>query len=65
LSDRELEVFRLIGNGLGTRQIAKMLNLSMSTVESHRTHIKEKIGAKRAPDLVRRAVEWLHQQEFK
>jgi DNA-binding NarL/FixJ family response regulator len=62
LSDRELEVFRLIGEGVGTKQIAKQLCLSISTVESHRTHIKEKIGAKRAPDLVRRAVEWLNNQ---
>ncbi len=65
LSDRELEVFRLIGEGMGTRQIAKNLGVSISTVESHRTHIKEKIGAKRAPDLVRRAVEWLHDQRLK
>jgi DNA-binding NarL/FixJ family response regulator len=57
LSDREL--------GLGTQQIAKNLGLSTSTVETHRTHIKEKIGAKCAPDLVRHAVEWLHDQKFK
>jgi DNA-binding NarL/FixJ family response regulator len=65
LSDRETEVFRLIGEGLGTRHIAKMLGLSISTIESHRTHIKEKLGVKRAPDLVRQAVEWLHNQNFK
>ena len=65
LSDRELEVFRLIGEGVGTRQIAKQLGLSVSTVETHRTHIKDKIGAKRAPDLVRQAVEWLHDQKLK
>ena len=65
LSDRELEVFRLLGEGVGTRQIAKKMGLSVSTVETHRTHIKEKIGVKRAPDLVRRAVEWLNGQKFK
>lgn len=65
LSDRELEVFRLIGEGVGTQQIAKRLCLSISTVETHRTHIKEKLGVKRAPDLVRRAVEWLHDQRPK
>jgi len=65
LSDRELEVFRLLGEGVGTRQIAKKMGLSISTVETHRTHIKEKIGAKRAPNLVRRAVEWLNEQKFK
>ena len=65
LSDRELEVFRLLGEGVGTRQIAQQMGLSISTVETHRTHIKEKIGAKRAPHLVRRAVEWLNGQKFK
>jgi len=65
LSDRELEVFRLIGEGLGTRDIANNLRLSISTVETHRTHIKEKLGAKRSPDLVRQAVEWVHTQNFK
>jgi DNA-binding NarL/FixJ family response regulator len=62
LSDRELEVFRLIGEGCGTRQIAADLGVSVSTVETHRTNIKKKLGAKRAPDLVRQAVEWLHRQ---
>lgn len=65
LSDRELQVFRLIGKGLGTRQIALDLGLSISTVETHRTNIKGKLGAKRAPDLVRQAVTWLHDQESK
>jgi len=65
MSDRELEVFRLMGEGVGTRQIAQKMGLSISTVETHRTNIKEKIGAKRAPDLVRRAVEWLNEQKFK
>jgi DNA-binding NarL/FixJ family response regulator len=65
LSDRELEVFRLTGEGFGTRQIAESLGLSISTVETHRTHIKEKLGVKRAPDLVRRAMEWLRGQNFK
>jgi DNA-binding NarL/FixJ family response regulator len=65
LSDRELEVFRLIGEGWGTRKIANNLGLSISTVETHRTHIKEKLGAKRAPELVRQAVEWLHNQNCK
>lgn len=65
LSDRELQVFRLIGEGLGTRQISMNLGLSISTVETHRTHIKEKLGAKKAPDLVRQAVEWVHDQNFK
>jgi DNA-binding NarL/FixJ family response regulator len=65
LTDRELEVFRLIGRGVGTRQIARDLNVSISTVETHRTNIKQKLGVGTAPDLVRRAVAWLHEQQFK
>lgn len=62
LSDRELEVYRLLGQGRGTRQIAGDLHLSISTVETYRTHIKEKLGLSSAPELVRRAVEWVHSQ---
>jgi DNA-binding NarL/FixJ family response regulator len=58
LSDRELDVFRRIGRGSGTRQIADELHLSVKTVESYRTHIKEKLGLSSSVELVRRAVEW-------
>ena len=58
LSDRELEVFELIGQGLGTRQITARLRLSTSTVETHRAHIKEKLNLQSATELVRAAVEW-------
>jgi DNA-binding NarL/FixJ family response regulator len=58
LSDRELEVFELIGQGLGTRQISERLKLSTSTVETHRSHIKEKLNLSSATELVRAAVEW-------
>ncbi len=58
LSDRELEVFRLIGNGCGTRQIAEELHLSIKTIESHRTHIKEKLNLKSATELVQHAIQW-------
>jgi len=58
LSDRELEVFELIGQGIGTRQIASRLHVSSSTVETHQAHIKEKLSLKSAPELVRAAVEW-------
>ena len=57
LSDRELEVFGLIGQGRGTRQIAAQLNLSVKTVESHRAHIKEKLNLKNATELVHRAIQ--------
>ena len=58
LSDRELEVFRLIGNGSGTRQIAEELHLSIKTIESHRAHIKEKLNLKSATELVQHAIQW-------
>ncbi len=58
LSDRELEVFRLIGNGSSTRQIAEDLHLSIKTIESHRAHIKEKLNFKNATELVQHAIQW-------
>jgi len=58
LSDRELEIFGLIGQGKGTRQIAEQLSLSVKTVESHRAHIKEKLHLKNATELVHRAVQF-------
>jgi DNA-binding NarL/FixJ family response regulator len=58
LTDRELEVFRLIGEGHGTRQIAEVLHLSVKTVESYQAHIKEKLSLRSARELVQHAVEW-------
>ncbi len=58
LTDRELEVFRLIGEGHGTRQIAEALHLSVKTVESYQAHIKEKLSLRSARELVQRAVQW-------
>ena len=57
LTDRELEVFRLIGEGHGTRQIAEELHISVKTVESYQAHIKEKLSLKNARELVQRAIE--------
>ncbi len=62
LSDRELEVFRLIGQGHGTRRIAEELHLSIKTIETYRAHIKEKLGLNNATELVRQAVQWVEQQ---
>ncbi|HZM05629.1 MAG TPA: response regulator transcription factor [Candidatus Saccharimonadales bacterium] len=62
LSDRELEVFGLIGQGRGTRQIAEQLHLSVKTIESHRAHIKEKLNLKNATELVHRAIEMRGEQ---
>jgi DNA-binding NarL/FixJ family response regulator len=58
LTDREFEVFQLIGQGNGTRDIAQHLHLSMKTVEVHRANIKQKLKLKTATDLVRHAVRW-------
>jgi DNA-binding NarL/FixJ family response regulator len=58
LTDRELEVFRLIGEGHGTRQIADELHLSIKTVESYQAHIKEKLLLKNGRELVQRAIQW-------
>lgn len=63
LTDREFEVFQLIGLGKGTRQIAETLHLSVKTVEVHRLHIKEKLELTDAPSLVRYAVRWVEAQE--
>ena len=59
LTDRELEVFRLIGEGRATRQIAEELHLSVKTVESYQAHIKEKMSFRSARELMRHAVQWV------
>ena len=58
LTDRELQVFRLIGQGLGTRLIAENLHLSRKTIESHREHIKAKLGLRDGSQLIQRAIQW-------
>jgi DNA-binding NarL/FixJ family response regulator len=58
LTDRELEVFRLIGEGHTTRQIADQLHLSVKTIESYQAHIKEKLALRSARELVQHAIEW-------
>jgi DNA-binding NarL/FixJ family response regulator len=63
LSDRELEVLRFLGKGLGTRDIATSLHLSVKTIETHRAHIKEKLGFKEAAEMVRFAIDWVVQEE--
>lgn len=62
LSDREFEVFQLIGQGQGTRQIAEHLHLSVKTVEVHRANIKRKLELKAATELVRFAIRWTEAQ---
>jgi DNA-binding NarL/FixJ family response regulator len=58
LSDRELEVFRLIGDGLSTRRIAEVLHLSMKTVESYQAHLKEKLSLRTGRELMQHAIQW-------
>ncbi len=59
LSNRELEVFEMIGNALTTQQIARKLNLSPKTVEAHRERIKTKLSLANAAELSRRAIQWV------
>jgi len=65
LSDRELEVFQLIGIGLGTRHIAERLSRSVKTVETYREHIKLKLDLKDATELTQAAIQWLQSQHSK
>ncbi len=63
LSDRELEVFRLIGEGLTTAQLAQRLHLSRHTIDTHRQRIKEKLNVSTAAELTRAATRWVLQGE--
>lgn len=58
LSDRELEVFEFLGAGLTSREISVRLMLSIKTIDTHREHIKQKLGIKTGSELVRRAILW-------
>ena len=62
LTDREFEVFQLIGQGKGTRDIAAKLHLSVKTVEVHRMNIKAKLKLESASELIRFAVRWSETQ---
>jgi DNA-binding NarL/FixJ family response regulator len=61
LSDRELEIVNLIGNGLLTREIAARLHVSVKTVETHRAHIKDKLNLRNATQLVQFCVRWVEE----
>jgi DNA-binding NarL/FixJ family response regulator len=61
LSDRELEIFALMGHGASTRECADRLHISIKTVEAHQSSIKSKLGLKGANQLRRRAVLWVNQ----
>ena len=65
LSDRELEVFRLIGQGKGTRQIAEELNLTIATINSFRAHIKEKLQLKTSTEVMLHAIQGYRESVIK
>ena len=62
LSDRELEVFRMLGKGKGVRQIAEDLSVTVPTVNSFRNRIKEKLGLKSSTEVMLHAIHWVHSQ---
>jgi DNA-binding NarL/FixJ family response regulator len=64
LTDREFEVFRLLGRGLTSSEIGHRLRLSTKTVETHRLHLREKLGLKTGPALIKYAVRWAGTQEL-
>ncbi len=64
LTDREFEVFQLLGQGLPTLEIGQRLHLSPKTVDSHRLHIKEKLQLRSLPELMRYAVRWAATEEM-
>ena len=63
LSDRELDVFRLIGLGFETKRIAQDLHISMKTVQAHCANIKQKLGLENSTELIREAVRWVEATE--
>jgi DNA-binding NarL/FixJ family response regulator len=63
LSDRELEVFRLLGEGLRSREIAARLHLSVKTIDTYYERIKHRLSVEHFNDLLRQAVLWVHAQE--
>lgn len=64
LSDRQFEIFQMIGQGKGTRHIARDLNVSVKTVDAHRANIKAKLRLRNASELVRHAVRWAESQKL-
>ncbi len=58
LTDREFEILRLLGKGLGTRKISNELNISVNTVETHRRHIREKLNLKDSDELISYSIQW-------
>lgn len=64
LSDREIEVFQLVGHGLNSREISERLNLGLTTVDSYRSRIKEKLEIRNAAELYQRAAQWVAERSL-
>ncbi|NVN90451.1 MAG: response regulator transcription factor [Desulfuromonadales bacterium] len=64
LSDREFQVFRMVGKGIASRQIARDLNLSVKTIDAFRENIKRKLGLRNAAELTRYAIECVHSRNL-
>ena len=62
LSDREIEVFRMLGQEKGTRQIAEELNVAIPTVATFKNRIKEKLGLKTSAEMILYAMQWFRQE---
>jgi DNA-binding NarL/FixJ family response regulator len=62
LTDREFEIFRLMGQGLEPHAVAAQLHISVKTIDTHRSHIREKLGLKNSTELIHFATRWLNEQ---
>ena len=64
LSDREFEVFRLLGQGLTTSEISQRLRLGTKTIDTHRLHVRQKLGFKTGAALIKYAIQWAGSQQM-
>jgi DNA-binding NarL/FixJ family response regulator len=65
LSDRELEAFQLLGEGMTTESIAEKMHVSPKTVETFRSRIKEKLGISNLTELIQRAAQWVVESKYR
>jgi DNA-binding NarL/FixJ family response regulator len=65
LSDRELEAFRFLGEGMTTEAIAEKMHVSPKTVETFRSRIKEKLGISNLTELIQRAAQWVVESKYR
>ncbi len=65
LSDRELEVFRMLGQGKGVRQIAEEMDVAVATINSFRNRIKEKLHLKGSTEVMLHAIQWFREETIR